>query len=208
MLVADPPWKYTKVPSEPRGGGRNGTAEAQYPTMTNEQIAALPVSGLVGADAHLFMWVTNPGLYGGRFSDVTPRDIATAWGFEYKTMLTWVKTSDEGDPINSGMGWFFRGCTEHVLYATRGSAGIPADRREKNVVLASRGRHSQKPWEFFEQVERVTDGPYLELFARHRRPRWDVWGNQAVTGPQIARADLTAALTQPGLFDETWLETG
>ena len=29
------------------------------------------------------------------------------------------------------------------------------------------------------RVERLYDGPYLELFARSRRDGWDGWGDQA-----------------------------
>lgn len=167
-IVADPPWMYQKQPGETKGSA--SMAEHQYQTMTNEQIAALPVAGMAAAKAHLYLWFTNPGTWGNRFSTVTPCDIATAWGFEYKTVLTWVK------PGGGGMGWFFRGQTEHVLFATRGGLGIPADKREPNIVCAHRHGHSQKPPAFFDLVERVSPGPYVELFARAPRLGWDHWG--------------------------------
>lgn len=186
VIVADPPWMYQKNPGIKGGGdGPGGIAEREYPTMTNEQIAALPVGDVVGPDAHLFLWITNPGIYGGRFSDVTPADIAAAWGFEYRTTLTWVKTVAEGRIDKGGMGWYFRGATEHVLYATRGRAGIPAAMREPNVFLGAKGRHSAKPRVFYDLVERVTDGPRLEMFARNPRPGWTVWGNQADGRPLV-----------------------
>ena len=180
VVVADPPWMYQKDPGAKGGGdGASGIAEREYPTMTNEEIAALPIRDIAAPDAHLFMWITNPGIYGGRFSDVSPAAIASAWGFEYRTLLTWVKTVSEGRIDRGGMGWYFRGATEHVLYATRGKAGIPAALREPNVFLAAKGAHSVKPRAFFDLVERVTDGPRLEMFARRPRPGWTVWGNQA-----------------------------
>lgn len=180
VIVADPPWMYQKRPGvNGAGEGAPGIAEREYPTMTNEEIAAMPVSGLAAPDAHLFMWITNPGVYGGRFSDVTPADIAAAWGFEYRTLLTWVKTVANGRVNRGGMGWYFRGATEHVLYATRGRAGIPAELRQPNVFLAAVGRHSTKPRAFFDLVESVTSGRRLEMFARSGRPGWTVWGNQA-----------------------------
>lgn len=186
VVVADPPWQYQKNPGAKGGGqGANGIAEREYSTMTNEEISTLPVASLVAPDAHLFLWMTNPGIYGGRFSTVTPRDIAESWGFQYKTTLTWVKTAQSGEPIRSGMGWFFRGCTEHIMYATRGAAGIAPARREPNVIMAPRGRHSQKPEEFMQMVERVVDGPYLELFARERRPGWDAWGLEIEPPPHL-----------------------
>ncbi len=190
-IVADPPWQYQKQPGIKGGGdGASGIAEREYPTMTNEQIAGLPVRDLAGPDAHLFMWVTNPGIYGGRFSDLTPAQIAQAWGFRYVTLITWVKTAADGLPNAGGMGWYFRGCTEHILYAVRGKAAIPAHLREPNVLLAPRGEHSAKPESFRRMVERVTDGPYLELFCRSRREGWDAWGNEVQEPPLALFGDV------------------
>lgn len=182
VIAADPPWMYQKRPgSKGLGEGPSGTAERIYPTMTNEEIAALPVKDVAADDAHLFLWITNPGIYGGRFSKVTPLDIAEAWGFEFKTIITWVKTTKTGEPNRGGMGWFFRGATEHILYATRGKAGIPSEKREANVLLAPRSSHSTKPDEFFRMVERVTTGRRLEMFARNHRRGWVPWGNEVPT---------------------------
>lgn len=180
-IVADPPWQYQKHFGAKQKGmsgrHRGAGAEALYSTMSNEEIAALPIGDLAAADAHLFMWVTNPGMFGGKFSTVTPEQIVRAWGFEYRTLLTWVKTGTAGDPLENGMGWYFRGCTEHIVYATRGAASIPSGRRESNVLMAQRTGHSEKPAAFLDLVERVCPGPYLELFAREPRFGWDSWGH-------------------------------
>lgn len=104
--------------------------------------------------------------------DVTPLDIAEAWGFKPMTMLTWIK------PGRGGTGWYFRGQTEHVIFATRGGLGIPAAIREPNVIHAARSRHSAKPEAFVSLVERVSPAPRLKLFARDRRLGWDAWGNE------------------------------
>jgi len=170
---------YQKNPGAngPRDGA-NGIAERHYGTMTNQEILDLPVAASADEEAHLFMWVTNPYIFGGRFSNITAEQIVNAWGFTYKTMLTWVKTTKQGDPTGGGLGWFFRGATEHVIYATRGKAKIAPSRREKNVIMAPTSRHSAKPPEFMEMVERVTEGPRLELFARTPRPGWTAWGNE------------------------------
>jgi N6-adenosine-specific RNA methylase IME4 len=164
---------YQKDPGgKSQASGPRRQAEAIYSTLTNEEILALPVRDLAGESAHLYLWFTNPGMFGGRFSDVTPKAIAEAWGFEFKTVLTWVK------PGGGGMGWFFRGQTEHVLFATRGGkyAAIPAEKREPNVIDSRKTGHSQKPPAFFDLVERVSPGPYVELFARQPRLGWDSWG--------------------------------
>ena len=178
-IVADPPWKYNATKGLPTRGYKPSTAEAHYSTMSMRDLAALPVADLAADDAHLYMWVTNPRLFGDRGDEgVAPLDIVRAWGFEYRTLLTWVKTG----PI--GMGWYFRGATEHVMFCTRGKASIPSDRREPNVVTSPRRRHSAKPPAFMDLVERVSPGPYLELFCREPRFGWDSWGKgyeQAVT---------------------------
>jgi len=180
VVVADPPWQYNpSTTAASRRGGKGGRAEWHYPTMTNQEIANLPVSSIVADDAHLFLWVTNPRMFGGRYDNLSPKDIAEAWAFEYRTLLTWVKTTKAGAPMRGGLGFYFRGCTEHVLYCTRGKARITEGLREANVIMAPRGRRSEKPQVFFDMVDRVVPGgARLEIFARHPRPGWSVWGDE------------------------------
>jgi N6-adenosine-specific RNA methylase IME4 len=178
-IVADPPWAYSTMKPASRWH-RFTTAESHYPTLTNAEIAALPVSGLVADVAHLYLWVTNPRLYRGRKDDgIGPIEIVEAWGFQYQTLITWVK---EG---TLGMGWYFRGQTEHAIFATRGDAKIPADRRERNLIVAPKHRHSQKPEAFMDMVERVSPEPRLELFSRRARFGWDTWGNEALEHVEV-----------------------
>ncbi len=155
--------------------------------MTNDQIAALPVESMADDNAHLYLWVTNPRLFAEPRQNDThgPVEILRAWGFRYTTMLTWHKL---GAP---GMGWYFRGDTEHVLFGVRGTAPIPPEIRVSNHFAAKRREHSAKPDRFYEIVERVSPGPRLELFARRRRWDWDVWGNQA---PEVATSQADMGL--------------
>jgi N6-adenosine-specific RNA methylase IME4 len=144
--------------------------------MTTEAIAALPVAVMAADVAELYLWVTNPVLLGARPTirgQTEPIEIARSWGFEPKAFLTWHKLG----PI--GLGFYFRGDTEHVIYGTRGNVQIPPAIRVSNHFAAPKGRHSVKPDRFYETVERLSPGPYLELFARRRRFGWDVWGNEA-----------------------------
>lgn len=173
-IVLDPPWRYTQNPPPRTGSGVS--AEHQYGTMTTDEISALAVDAMAEPDAHLYLWVTNPVLLGARPAirgTIEPIDIVRAWGFEPKAMLTWHKLG----PL--GLGFFFRGDTEHVIFGVRGNAGIPASLRVSNHFAATKGRHSAKPDRFYEIVERVSPEPRLELFARRRRFGWDVWGNEA-----------------------------
>ena len=48
----------------------------------------------------------------------------------------------------------------------------------KRLVIAPRREHSRKPDEVYDRIERLAEGPYLELFARQSRRRWDRLGNQ------------------------------
>ena len=178
-IVADPPWFYE------RSGGLGGkrAAASNYPTMTNAEIAALPIEAEADDNAHLYLWVTNPRLFQEAGDACGPRDIMTAWGFRYVTLLTWHKL---GAP---GMGWYFRGDTEHVMFGVRGDLRIPPEVRESNHFAARRQEHSRKPDRFYELVERVSPGPYLELFARRRRFGWDVWGNEAPE-IQVSQAEM------------------
>ena len=156
-------------------GAKPGAAEAHYQTLSMREIAALPVRNLADENAHLFLWVTVPRLYGDRGDrSFTPVDVMEAWGFEFKTMLTWVKS---GSP---GMGWYFRGQTEHILFGVEGHLPILPAIRQPNYLVAPRSGHSGKPDAFGDLVEQVSPGPYLELFARRQRLGWDTWGNEAL----------------------------
>lgn len=178
-IVADPPWQYRSSAITTRTSPGTACAEDNYSTMTNTDLAELPVSSLAADDAHCYMWVTNPKMFGDRTrSGPAPVDILEAWGFRYITTLTWLKI-----PGQLGMGFYFRGQTEHVLFGVRGHAPIPSDQRQRNyfedggfVQAATRG-HSVKPDLFLDLVEHVSPGPYLEMFARSPRLGWDAWGN-------------------------------
>ncbi len=55
---------------------------------------------------------------------------------------------------------------------------IRLDKGVRELIVAPRREHSRKPDEVFERIERYCAGPYLDLFARQRRPGWTVWGDQ------------------------------
>lgn len=163
-ITADPPWRYDD-------SGARGAAEKHYDTMTTREICEMPV-GPYGADgSHLYLWVTNSFIEDG-FS------VMRAWGYRYVTAITWVK-----DKI--GNGHYFRGSTEHVLFGVRGAAPLKVHNLPTHFC-APRGRHSEKPREFYEIVETASWGPFLELFVRgETRAGWTGWGNQA-SGDVIA----------------------
>lgn len=178
-IVADPPWAYRNArgtQTRSRRGRNAITAAGNYPTMAVAEIMALEVPA--ADEAHVFLWTTVPLM----FDRPGPRDVLEAWGFEYLTTLTWVKT---GPP---GLGFHFRVETEHVLVGRCGGASIPAARRPSNVIVAPRRGHSVKPDAFYDVVERACDGPYLEMFARRQRLGWDTWGDEALGHVEIGGA--------------------
>ena len=154
-ILVDPPW--------PAQGG-----EKHYRTMSLARIKALPVGSLAARDAHLWLWTTNallPKAY----------EVAEAWGFTVRSPLTWVKFR-----LGLGGRYQLRNATEQLLFCTRGKAPL-GSRSQPTWFNAPVTEHSRKPAEQFAIIERVSPGPYLELFAR-RRPEsnqpWAVWGDQ------------------------------
>jgi N6-adenosine-specific RNA methylase IME4 len=135
--------------------------------MTVKEIAALPVSKMAEADAHLFLWTTNRYL----------RDsfaVAEAWGFRFSQLLVWAKT-----PRGIGPGGTFSQSAEFILFGRRGS--LKHLKRIDTVWFNwTRTAHSVKPDAFLDTVEQVSPGPYLELFARRARFGWDYWGDQSL----------------------------
>jgi N6-adenosine-specific RNA methylase IME4 len=167
-ILADPPWDNTDQGYvEPIG-----RSEGEYAVMSIEKLMALKaygrkISDLADKDAHLYLWVCNFNLL-----DVKP--LFEAWGFRYIAALTWPKKS-------YGLGNYFRGQTEHVLFGVRGSLDLK--RHNVGTLLPTWNRgprgHSSKPVEFYEFIESCSPGPYLELFAREKRDRWSHWGEDA-----------------------------
>jgi N6-adenosine-specific RNA methylase IME4 len=79
--------------------------------------------------------------------------------------------------MRAGLGYWTRANTEVCLLATRGAPQrIAMD--VPQVIMAPAGRHSEKPEEARRRIERLTAGPYLELYGRQTVPEWHVWGNE------------------------------
>jgi len=161
-IVIDPPWDW----GDEGDGDQLGRARPDYATMGIDQLAALEVGALADDDCHLYLWITNRSLPKGF-------RLIEQWGFRYVTALTWVKP-------HFGMGNYFRGQTEHVLFAVKGSQ--PLLRKDMGTVFhAPRGPlgHSSKPETFLPMVESCSPGPYLEMFSRSERDGWVAWGENA-----------------------------
>jgi N6-adenosine-specific RNA methylase IME4 len=169
-ILADPPWRFVnrtgKMAPEHRRLSR-------YDTLTTSEIAGLPVAGVAAAQAHLYLWVPNALLADGLH-------VMEQWGFMYKSNIVWHKVRQDGGPDGRGVGFYFRNVTELVLFGVRGRLRtLAAGRRQVNFLATRKREHSRKPDELYDIIERCSPGPYLELFARHARPGWSVWGDEA-----------------------------
>lgn len=173
-ISADPAWRF-------HDEGRRGGIRERYATLTLDKILRMPVVDLVTPDASLYLWVPNALILDG-----TGAAVCRAWGFEPFNLITWCKAK------GLGTGRRFRNTTEQAIYAVRGKPPSLA-RNLPTHYYWPRSEHSEKPPEFYRRVvERMSPGPYLELFSRYARPGWNVWGDEVLAAseyvslPQIA----------------------
>ena len=148
------------IPTPPAGSRQN-----HYRTLTLDALCSEPVKELVAPEAHLHLWTTNACLR-------EAFDVIRAWGFRYKSCLVWIKPQ-------LGMGNYWRVSHEYLLLGVKGSLPF-RDKACRSWLKARRTVHSRKPFAFRELIERVSPGPYLELYGREEQPRseWTVYGNQ------------------------------
>ncbi len=176
IIYADPPWHYNGKMQFDRSGKLNenpgwkrdifvSSACFKYPTLPTKELKNLPINSIAEDDALLFMWSTNPHLE-------QAISLGRAWGFEYKTIaFIWNK-------MNHNPGQYTLSYCEVCLLFKRGRIPQPRGARNiKQLVEVPRGKHSQKPEQIAEGIEKMfPNQPKIELFARHSREGWDSWG--------------------------------
>ena len=156
VIVADPPWAY-----ESRAEDATHRAANPYPSMNGEAIKAMPVADMAHTDCLLWLWTTNAFM-------VQAHEVAAAWGFEVKTILTWVKD-------RFGTGDWLRGQTEHCLMCVRGKPVVTLT-NQSTVLNGPMREHSRKPDAFYELVGALCPGKKVEMFSREQRAGWDCCG--------------------------------
>lgn len=160
-IVIDPPWPMAKINRDERPD--QGTS-LDYPVMSLEDIAAMPVGDLANPDGcHIYLWVTQKFLPAGI-------EMLRGWGFNYQCVMTWVKPTGM-----TPYSWMYN--TEHVIFGRMGSL----DLQRMGLKLsfeAPVSRHSAKPDVFYERVLAATPGPRVELFSRTDRDGFVAWGNE------------------------------
>ncbi|GAB9131386.1 MULTISPECIES: MT-A70 family methyltransferase [Bradyrhizobium] len=176
FVYADPAWMFETWSEE----GKERSPEEHYDCMPLDEIKALPVREIVPEDAACGLWVIDTMIDEGI-------KVLAEWGFTYKTVLFYYVKVGRALRPHMGMGYWTRANPEICLFGTRGKPkrngkGVerlildldPNDR----TILAPRGERSAKPLEAYNRIERLLDGPYIELFARHARAGWSQWGNE------------------------------
>lgn len=176
-ILCDPPWSFRTY------GGEDAVptlGEDPYETMTLEEMKALPVADVAAPDCLMVMWV---------ISSHVPQaiELAEHWGFTYRSLgPIWPKERypsqiemfDDAPLADIGMGYWFRQQAEISLVFGKGSPKrLNADVRQ--LIHGERREHSRKPEGVHERIERLVEGPYLEMFARQSRPGWSTWGLEA-----------------------------
>jgi N6-adenosine-specific RNA methylase IME4 len=149
-LVIDPPWDYgwTSPTGNAIGPG--------YAVMTQDELLALPVTSWAEDDSHLYLWATN------HFIDQAV-ELMARWGFDHKTMLTWVKPA-------ARLGSYFLNSTEHVLFGVRGDLMTRLNKIATHFEAPRGSAHSEKPEAFYDIVRSASYPPYAEVFQRKARP--------------------------------------
>ena len=174
VIYADPPWRFETY----SGKGRGRCADAHYDVLDFSAIREFPVGDWAERDSVLLLWATDPLL---------PKalELISAWGFKYKTVaFYWVKLNKSAPKtflterdFFTGMGYWTRANPEMCLLATRGHPKR-VSKDVRRLIVDHRREHSRKPEETYDRIEKLVDGPYLEMFARGSRPGWDALGNQ------------------------------
>ena len=171
-ILADPPWK-----SQVGGGRIKRGADRHYPLMSTKALCDMGHEIPAENSSVLFLWST--------WNDIPDAlQVMRAWGFTYVSGLPWVKLTSNG-VVAIGLGQYLRGCSEPLLFGTRGvvprlqgNSPLALLLEENTPLILPRMEHSRKPAVVYDLVE-CFPGPYLEVFARNRRQGWDAMGNEA-----------------------------
>lgn len=191
VIVADPPWSYE---DKLRMGGTVGikrSADSHYPVMPLDDIKALQIPAV--DDAVLALWCPSTLI----FSHGGPT--MEAWGFKFKQLYHWVKTSKGESGLAFGMGRYFRNCSETALIGVRGKPRLH-DFSQRNVELSPQMPHSAKPETLQTRLASMYFGPYLEMFARRGLEGWYCIGNEA---PDTKGEDIRLSLMRVAAISDS-----
>lgn len=171
VILADPPWHFDLYSK----AGEAKSPQAQYSTMSPDEIKAMPVSKLGRGDCLLFMWACWPSL-------PLAIDVVSAWGFRYVTGGSWHKRTRHGK-TNFGTGYRLRSATEPFLIGTLGNPSTAKNVRgiiDAAEIDSENKGHSRKPDDQYDLLEALCHKALrrIELFSRKSADGWDAWGNE------------------------------
>ena len=161
--VLDPPWPIERAAV--RGDKHRLNPDLDYPTMSFEDIAALPVPDLLDDHAFVFIWQIQAYLWR------TP-ELLSAWGLKHRWMMVWIKPGGF-QSLNSPQNNI-----EFVVMAAKGNPRLVDQTDFFTGFAAPRGLHSVKPSGFYSTIARCCPAPRVDIFSRQPRPGFDVWGNE------------------------------
>lgn len=170
VILLDPAWGF-------RTRGKKGMAlpqrarRAHYKPMLLKDMKALDVAALAHPDGcQIAMWT-----FGAFFRQAM--ELGESWGARYNTdLFHWLKLSKHGKRRIS-LGYYSRKQVESVFLFTIGKPQKAKDRGIRQLIEEPIREHSRKPDCVYDYLERMFDGPYIELFARTQRIGWDSWGD-------------------------------
>lgn len=175
LVMADPPWRFNLYSAK----GEEKSPEAQYRTMTMEEIEALPVGQLLGAGGIVFLWCTWPLI-------AQQAQVLRRWGYEARTGGVWAKRTPTGR-LRWGTGYVLRSVCEPFLIGAQPGAVLRGGGVANLVeTIAAAGvdgvarEHSRKPDEVYALIDALApEARKAELFSRTNRPGWACWGDEA-----------------------------
>ena len=167
VIYIDYPWLFNTRSEK----GKGKSADKHYPCISTELLCKLPVEALASNNCVLIMWCTWPLIFHAEL-------VIESTGFEYSGLgWEWIKKNPVTGKFAFGGGYGTRKNLEPCLISRKGKPFLKS-RSERDFLFAPRREHSRKPVEAYEKIERMYDGPYIELFGRERREGWDVFGNE------------------------------
>lgn len=213
-FCVDYPWQFDDHNKKMNGW----KGSKKYRLHPNYTVAPIEVLGpVLGAEinrtreekSHLYMW-TVKDFY------VEAHQMATNWGWEYKTTIPWVKTYKNDTPV-CGPGYYFRGCIEYLLFfvsTSRDNKTLNGP-RVKNLLweegelptlpdgirAPNPPAHSEKPPIAYEMICEQSPGPRVAIFEHYHRPGFVCIGDNMEPFANLNEAVCLAAAELGGCDD-------